>query len=524
MKEKFKEIFKSKLSRAAFALAAIWFALYFALGAAIFDKMWHTSPALPVVGGIVALAPLSAEVVNLFVFKKRRVEIAIISSCPLFCLAHFFFFAFVLSKLTYFLISGTPYFITLGLGALVAFFVFAFPRLGKLWKKITASGLSLVIATICVICLFNAVPFYFDGGATVFAVDDEYQIAFSSSHQSIGSLTVNGKTYHDERNGENNVSKLHKISVPKEELDGAKAYSVRAQSVALNTAYLPSKGVTLTEEYSFRPVDESDGIQIYNLSDTHECISGPSAAAAYFKDKLDLLILNGDIINDVSSEYQISLIYKLAHRVTGGRVPVIYARGNHECNGSLAAELNRYVGCADRGFYYKVKVGTALSLLIIDTGNDMADTNPLISPVANFDEMRKREKEWLATLSGRSGCEYDLLVAHMAYPLSGYQKESCAWSDFARALTKLTRRADLALCGHSHKLDVALPNEGENSTADFPVVRGSLRSNSSFDKEGVSPFAFTGTAIEIKDGKVNIKFTNAKKQVLGEYVYEGKND
>lgn len=47
------------------------------------------------------------------------------------------------------------------------------------------------------------------------------------------------------------------------------------------------------------------------------------------------------------------------------------------------------------------------------------------------------------------------------------------------------------------------------------MLRGSLRSNNRAYGEGVSPFEFTGAAIEIIDGNVNIKFTNAKKQVLG---------
>ena len=51
-------------------------------------------------------------------------------------------------------------------------------------------------------------------------------------------------------------------------------------------------------------------------------------------------------------------------------------------------------------------------------------------------------------------------------------------------------------------------------------MRGSIRSNKYADKEGISPFEFTGTAIELKDGKITLKFINAKKEVLGEHVLE----
>lgn len=497
-------------------IAGIWLVLYFALGAVIFKNMWNTSPALPFFGAVLAFIPVVALILNTVLGTERTVEIVVICACPVFALLYFVFFAFVLSKLNYFLIEGAPYFITAGLFALVAFFVFAFPRLNKLFKRISAIAVSVILFIICLVCLFDATPFYISGGATVFAVDDEYQIAFATSHKSIASVTVGGTTYYDQTNGQNNVCTLHKISVPSSELDRAGEYSISTQGVILNYAYLPSNGIKIQKSYPFRPVDESDGLQIYNLSDTHECVSGPSRAGKWFNDKLDLLILNGDIINDVSSEYQISLIYKLAHRITGGKVPVIYTRGNHECNGKLANDFGKYVGCAERGFYYTVKAGN-LSMLVLDTNNDMADDKALIRPIANFAEVRKEESEWLKNLDWQDG-QYNFVIAHMAYPLSGYVSDRCHWSGWAKELITLTDGADLALCGHSHKTDYAEVNTWDNAIANYPVLRGSIRSNRYSDREGVSPTEFTGTAMEIKDGKINVKFTNAKKQILSEFT------
>ncbi|MDE7300953.1 MAG: metallophosphoesterase, partial [Clostridia bacterium] len=361
-----QKLFKSKISRAAVVLSAVWLVWYFGLSAAIMKKMWYTSPAIPICGGIVAIVPLVLAVLNIFVIKKRPLDIVIICLCPALMFAHFIVFAFALSKLVYFFVAGKPYFITAGIAALIAFFVFLFPRLNKILKRVSAITLAAVMAVICLVCLFNAVPFYLSGGATVFVAESdgtqEYQIAFATSVQSTGAVTVNGVTYYDASSGQNNISKLHKISVPANELDAAKSYSIHTQSVALNTAYFPTQGAVIEKDYAFRPVDEADGLQIYNLSDTHECFTGPANAASYFGDKLDLLILNGDIVNDVSTEYQISMIYKLAHRVTGGTRPVVFSRGNHESGGNLAADLPKYVGSSDRGFYYNLKIGS-LSML-----------------------------------------------------------------------------------------------------------------------------------------------------------------
>ena len=514
MKEKLKELFRDKISLSALILSLFWFALYFGLGAPIFKNMWYTSPALPFVGGVLALAPLCIQLLNAFIFKKLTIDIIVLCISPVFCFAHFCFFAFVISKLNYFFIAGKPYFICAGLAGLLVFFIFFFPRLNLKLKRISATAISAVFIIISLVCVFSAVPFYISAGATVFAVEDEYQIAFATSQKSVGAVIVNGRYYYDSTNGENNVRKLHKITVPAEELDASKSYTVFTQGVALNTAYLPSKGAKVSKDYTFRPSDTDDGIQIYNLSDTHEVIAGPARAGKFFGDKLDLLILNGDIINDVSGEYQISLIYKLAHSITGGSHPVIFTRGNHECNGYLAAELGKYVGCADNGFYYTFKIGTTLSLLILDTNNDMSDNNPLVSPIANFDEVRTKQSEWLAEQKDINDCDYNFVVSHIAFPLSGYISDSCHWNKWARELTALTAGAQLAVCGHSHRTDFQFETD-DNPIADYPVLRGSLRSNNRAYGEGVSPFEFTGAAIEIIDGNVNIKFTNAKKQVLG---------
>lgn len=515
MKEKFKSILHSKLSLSAHIVALVWLILYFAMGAAIFSKMWNTSPALPFFGAVLAFAPFIALILNTVLGRERIVETAVICTCAVLAVLYFFFFAFVLSKLNYFLVEGAPYFITAGLFGLSAFFMFAFPKFNKLFKRISAIAVTAIIFIISLVCLFDATPFYISGGATVFAVDDEYQIAFATSHKSIASVTVGDTKYFDQTNGQNNVSTLHKISVPASELDKAKEYSILTQGVILNYAYLPSNGIKIEKSYPFRPVDESDGFQIYNLSDTHECVSGPSRAGSWFNDKLDLLILNGDIINDVSSEYQISLIYKLAHKITGGKVPVIFTRGNHECNGKLANGFGKYVGCAERGFYYTFRAGS-LSMAVLDTNNDMADDNALIRPIANFDEVRKQESNWLKDLDWQNG-QYNFVVAHMAYPLSGYVSEKCRWSGWAKELITLTDGADLALCGHSHKTDYAGVGTFDNAIANYPVLRGSIRSNRYSDREGVSPAEFTGTAIEIKDGNIIVKFTNAKKQIMGEF-------
>ena len=129
--ERLKKIFDTKLKIFSFIFSAMWFILYFALGVAIFGKMWNTSPSLPIVGGVIAIIPIVLCLVNLLFLKNKIVDIGIITVSLIFSLGYFFIFAFILSKLNYFLITGVPYFIIVGILALIAFFTLVYPKIRK---------------------------------------------------------------------------------------------------------------------------------------------------------------------------------------------------------------------------------------------------------------------------------------------------------------------------------------------------------------------------------------------------------
>ena len=500
-----------KLYISSVILASLYALEFFVTGIFIFKNMYYTSAALPIVLSVFVLLPFVFSVLNTKLFNKLWIGVLIICLSVLMALGHFLFTAYVLSKLTFLLITGIPVFIVLAIVGAFLFLILAYPKLNKLGKRISVITLSAAIFFICVFGVLKLTFFRYTSHGVVFAVEDEYQIAWSTSVKSTGYVTVNGKIYYDAEGGNNRVSTLHKVSVPMSELDGAKAYSLHSVPVYSQAAYLSVSGRERVREYSFRPVDQSDGIQIYNISDSHETLRGAGNAGKYFGDKLDVLILNGDIINDVSSLWQISYIYKLAGIITGGERPVIYTRGNHECNGRYAAEFYKYVPSRNGDLYYTVQLGDAF-FLVLDTNNDMADDNFLIEPAANFELLRREQAEWLEGLDyfGQD-CRYSFLLSHMAFALADYERFP-EWT--ARLNATTDGKFDLAICGHSHILDYA--EAGSGTKTDYPVVRGSLRSNYRTSGEGVDPAAFTGTAIECIDGKITCKFTNAKGEVLRE--------
>lgn len=503
---------EKKLYTASTVLACGYAAEFFITGIFIFMNMYYTFEAMPFILSAFALLPLIFAILNIFIFRNNRLSVAIIAASVIMAVGHFLFAAYVLSKLTFLLITGIPVFAVLGIVGAFLFMLLAYPRLKKVGRRISVAVLSLVIFFVSVFGVLKLNFFYYTSDGVVFAVEDEYQIAWSTSVKSTGSVKVNGKTYYDISNGENRVSTLHKVSVPMSELDNAKSYTLSSIPVYSEAAYLSISGKERQKTYSFRPADPADGLQIYNISDNHEILSGAGNAGRYFGDDLDILILNGDNINDVTSLWQISLIYKLASRITGGERPVIYVRGNHECNGRYAAALPDYLPSKNGNLYYTTTLGGAF-FMVIDTNNDMADENMLITPAANFEQLRREQTEWLngQTYFGED-CDYRILLAHMAFPLSDYER----FPEWTEELTAATDgKFDVCISGHSHLLDYA--EAGTETRTSYPVVRGSIRNDHRMNGEGVNPFAFTGTAIECADGKINVKFTNNKHKILQEF-------
>ncbi len=508
---------KSKIDKRLYitsiVLSSLYLLLYIGLGILIFKNMFYTFAAMPFILSIIALMPLTFSILNIVIFKRRWLSISLICISILLALGYFLFAAYVLSKLTFLIFNGLPYLIVIAIIAIFLFLILIYPRLNKLWKRISVSMLSVVIACVSVFGVLELSVFTYTSDGVVFAVEDEYQIAWSTSIKSVGYITIGENTYYDQNSGTNNVSKLHKVSVPMSVLDEAKTYSLHSIPVYSETAYLSINGKEVTKTYDFRPVNTTDGLQIYNLSDTHEVLSGPSKAGSYYGDNLDLLVLNGDIINDVSSYYQISLIYKLASKITSGTRPVIFVRGNHECVGKYASSLADYVGSRDGEFYYTVELGDAF-IMVLDTINYMEDDYWLVSPQSNFEIVREEESEWLSSLEyfGEDH-EYKLLFAHMAFALTNYSN----YPEWTNELINATNgKFDVLISGHSHILDYAEATIETNTS--YPAIRGSIRSNNRYSGEGVSPTTFTGTAIECIDGSITAKFTNAKGKVLEEFL------
>ena len=213
---------------------------------------------------------------------------------------------------------------------IVVFFVFYYHKTplkdDPLFKFVILGG--IIITSCCHI--FNVSINRFTCGPVVYAVEDTYQIVFSTSTDSLGWIEIDGVEYHQTSAGSQiSRTKIHKISIPKDKLNNAKTYSIYSQKLIYRGPFGGIKGRELYQTYDFTPIDTSDGLKYYSLADIHMELEGSKKAASYHND-MELLIINGDVISMIDSFDDANYVNKVAHEITKGNIPVIYSRGNHE--------------------------------------------------------------------------------------------------------------------------------------------------------------------------------------------------
>lgn len=350
----------------------------------------------------------------------------------------------------------------------------------------------------------------------VFAVEHEYQIAFNTTEFGIAWVEVGGREYRDSRNGlMRSETLIHKVSVPMEELDKAKGYRVCFRALPERRPYFPQLGELETADYAFRPADFSKETHVYMLADTHSRVDDPCRAAKYFGDKLDMLILNGDIPAESKTPEDIRAIYDITSELTHGEIPVVFARGNHDYRGRLATDLPDYIGTRDGETYFTFRIGSLWGVAL-DCGEDKMDSDVEYGGLVDCHDMREKETEFLKRVIEHADQEYlaegvthRIALSHLPFPSREIDLQEAKFNierDILAEWTALLNQMhiDLMLCGHMHWLKVDRPGEEDmRFPANFPIVIGSApmqRDNGRRYPEHPNA-KFIGTAITFgKDG------------------------
>ena len=232
---------------------------------------------------------------------------------------------------------------------------------------------------------------------TVFAVGNNYQIFVPIEYDAIITVSVGDEVFYDDSNGilRSNIM-YHSVEIPMEKLDNTGEYTINCRKMIDRKPYFPVSEEPFCETFRFKPV-RGEKINIYHIADAHNMEQEPIAAGQYFGDDLDLLILNGDIPNHSGDIANFNSIYKIAYGVTGGNIPVVFARGNHDTRGIFAEEFERYTPCENRKSYFTFRLGKLWGL-VLDCGEDKLDSHEEYGNTVCFHNYRLKQTQFIKTI------------------------------------------------------------------------------------------------------------------------------
>ena len=335
------------------------------------------------------------------------------------------------------------------------------------WNKWVKAAVVAAVVLAAVVIGYELRPCDLSYEPVVYAVEDEYQIVFSTSDNAIGWVNIGGVEYYDLYAGSmKSADKVHKITVPQEVLDEAGSYAINYRQMIYRGPFGGYLGQLRTQHYAFRPVDSSDGLNYFALSDVHEAVDA-AVAAASSRDDTDFIVLLGDIVSMVETEEDVQLVNELAFGITKGEMPVIYARGNHEIKGEYAEELYKYVGSKDQQYAYTVTLGDDdVFAVVLDMGEDHEDDWWEYYETAQFDQYRQEQTEMLEEILAAGEYEnyrYRMMVCHIPVV---YVDKNGYFEEFRTDWTALLNEMDLdiGLSGHKHVMWPLIPGQVEPNT------------------------------------------------------------
>ncbi|MBQ7153911.1 MAG: metallophosphoesterase [Clostridia bacterium] len=357
---------------------------------------------------------------------------------------------------------------------------------------------------------------------TVYAVGNEYQIFAPVEKDCVMWISCGDRCFYDDNNGilRSHV-KVHRMVVPMAVLDEAGGYTVHYRNIIERKAYFSQMEDEQTLYIPFRPIPKEGPIHIYHVADVHNRNQPAIAAGRYFGKDLDLLLFNGDIPDSSSSFEHFSTIFMLGSELTGGQVPAVFARGNHDLRGLVAENMTDYVPSCNGNTFYTFRTGRIWGI-VLDCGEDKNDWNEEYGGTICCHDFRLRETEFLKDVIARAdkeydapGIEYKLVVCHLPFPWrdgAPFNIEEEIYTEWCQLLKEYVK-PDLMINGHVHRQYVVYPGQDrDHRGTPCPYVVGTMP----YRSEGEDPKdLYAGNAITL-DGRVaHVVFNNQDQEILG---------
>ena len=348
----------------------------------------------------------------------------------------------------------------------------------------------------------------------VFAVQDTYQIMVSVTKESLFFVKIGDKCYYDHSNGiMRSLSPLHRVTVPMDELNKAGKYTICVRPLIERKPYYTETEDVWEKTFEFYPVHEKN-IRCYHIADAHSHINSPTRAAKAFG-KIDFLILNGDILDHSGDPEKFDNIYEICSNITGGNIPTVFSRGNHDLRGNYAERFADYTPNYLGRTYYTFRLGSVWGMLL-DCGEDKLDSGIEYGHTIACHPFREDQTKWIKEIIKNKNSEYKalgvktkLVISHVPFTEKHnppFDIEEDTYTIWAKLIKKYIK-PNLMICGHTHKNEIRpVGHQRDNFGQPCTVVVGSGKT-SAVDY-------IIGTGFEFKGNKIEVTFTDSEGKVL----------
>ena len=319
---------------------------------------------------------------------------------------------------------------------------------------------------------------------TVFAVENDYKIFIPVTSSCVMWVKVGDECYYDHSNGilRSSVT-MHKVAVPRDELDKAGKYTVCFREMIERKPYFSVTSDVYEEEFDFNPLPGGT-FRAYHISDAHGAVTAPVNSALAFEKKygkIDLLILNGDVIDHSGDIGNFDAIFEICSLISKGSIPVIFSRGNHDTRGEFAENIADYTPTRAGYSYFSFNLGTLWGL-VLDCGEDKLDTNAEYGNTNCCHAFRIEETKYINDLVKRKSEEYEkdgitrkIVIAHSPFSRKfefPFDIEDDIYTEWCTALRKEIK-PDVMISGHTHSIEILpLGDERHVHGCPCPVVVG----------------------------------------------------
>lgn len=323
----------------------------------------------------------------------------------------------------------------------------------------------------------------FSSTPVVYTVGNEYQILLYTRSPAYVKIRIGKKEFDDCVCGVMRSAKgMRRITVPKTMLDGCGEYTVIVQHILKRAAYGTKIIRATKKKYVFRPVVTGETVRAFMVGDSHGDEDRALEAAQTFG-KFDFLILNGDIPNKCDNVRDFETAHNIAAKLSGGRIPVVFAKGNHENRGAAAELMFDYIPLNNGRTYYTFRIGGIWGL-VLDCGEDKTDDNREYGSSVRFHAFRQEQTDYIRKVIANAGSEYEaegiehrIVVVHIPFVMKMgelFSIEEEIYGEWTELLRKIN--PDAIISAHTHRFRIL--REGDKSlrfSAPCPTVIGTER-------------------------------------------------